>query len=455
MDISTQLKNFGKVLQLMQILLLSFSPPACASNANKMEISEGNNFQELPLELKTQIVHDLPFQDALSLRESCHDLMHPVRLKLSDDLRPLYDNRMIYSKEDTAQARKLVRCNPNLMLRMLEELKAPILHNAREFFDKNGYLTKLGHDPLAADYYKGLVTTKLAQVKQLFQLLGGVPVNNCLEYLLDVRNYQENLNIYQQATLQHLLSQTQFYVSFDISSVQKNSLVNSAFGKDVLNQIRDLKKQRGYLSYESIAAQNENILGILAVKTQHILITASDLLNIDCKRNLELMVNQNPEHTLVLIVDEQIAPNGKFMLRSEHLPEGLKHLVITDPRQIATSIENGFLKYSKTLQSLDCSGLTAVITIKANFLYYVPSILSVVLTGLTSLEFVDEYFMWGSENLVAINFGDLIAVRTLKNHGFLHKSSARVDMMGVESLPEENPLRTACHSIKVFNKNNI
>lgn len=322
----------------------------------KMEIAPLSAFDQLPLETKVKIVEALPIKDQLNLRVTCSALKRAVEVSLLTTLKPLYDGRRFYLDENVLKGQMFLNHSPKCATRLLEDIKEPFLNIAKDFFGSTGYLCQLKYNPFTIDLNSQLVTPKLAKVKQLLDLMSLKQRNEFRSCLFGKAAQPGKINLFQKAILQHVLNQYSFYVSSNITTRKKNLLVNDILEEGFLERIKNLQEQRSYLSYRFIAHQSIRTLSIMLAKKKKIVITATDLLNPVNKKCLEIILSLNPEHTLLLIADNQVVTNGVLNLSASDLPKSLKHLIMSDPKQIVKSLGNNFL-YNANLKSLESSGL--------------------------------------------------------------------------------------------------
>ncbi|MCE2951839.1 MAG: hypothetical protein ACK5TR_06080 [Alphaproteobacteria bacterium] len=109
----------------------------------------------------------------------------------------------------------------------------------------------------------------------------------------------------------------------------------------------------------------------------------------------------NPEHRIhVVLGDGPFIDGDRLIMKKDDLPNGLRHLVLSDPRHLVKVIDRGFLIGHETLTTFDPLGLDQVHVIDAGFLYSCLRLTKVNIERFVNLKMISAYFIGMCKDLL-------------------------------------------------------
>lgn len=102
----------------------------------------------------------------------------------------------------------------------------------------------------------------------------------------------------------------------------------------------------------------------------------------------------NPEHRIhVVLGDGPFIDGDRLIMKKDDLPNGLRHLVLSDPRHLVKVIHGAFLADHETLTTFDPLGLDQVRAIEPYFLFNCRGLTKVKIDRLLNLKMINVFFL--------------------------------------------------------------
>ncbi|MBA4749403.1 MAG: leucine-rich repeat protein [Alphaproteobacteria bacterium] len=157
-------------------------------------------------------------------------------------------------------------------------------------------------------------------------------------------------------------------------------------------------------------------------KTPHTLVVTQTEL-VTQKALLEELLKYNPEHQLHLVlscdlfVDDE---DNALSMKSENLPLGLQHLILSDPKGAAQSIDPKFLSQHPTLRTFEARHFPVLKKIEGGFLSNCKKLMHFRAPGFENVTYIGLSFLSGCTSLKEFDSKPFLNVREI-GHYFLTK----------------------------------
>ncbi|MCE2951835.1 MAG: leucine-rich repeat protein [Alphaproteobacteria bacterium] len=157
-------------------------------------------------------------------------------------------------------------------------------------------------------------------------------------------------------------------------------------------------------------------------QTPHTLVVTQTEL-VTQKARLEELLRHNPEHRLhlVLSLDLYVDDEGNALsMKSENLPLGLQHLILSDPKGAVQSIDPKFLSHHPTLKTFEARHFPALKHIEGGFLSHCKNLTQFDAPGFENVIYIGLSFLSGCTRLKEFDSKPFVSVREI-GHYFLTK----------------------------------